>query len=287
MKTSLKKQFYQILSCCFFSILGMQIKLLSGATNVETIVFFRSLFGLLVLIIIIILRYLKDNQNLLKTQDFLIQLLRGVFGTFGMFFGYKSITLIPLAQASTISYIKVFFVAFLAYIFLKEKIKYQIIFCSIIGFVGIFFITNPDNFMSFKGSFYATISALFVAAGIISVSFLSKKNAPMTILFYNSLFASIISCIIFYGEIQLSSNINVLQSLILITLTALLGQYFNAISYKDTQANVIVLFGYSRILFSFILGFLFLNEQLGLNFFLGFILILLSTGFVSIFSRKN
>ena len=287
MKTSLKKQFYQILSCCFFSILGMQIKLLSGATNVETIVFFRSLFGLLVLVIIIILRYLKDNQNLLKTQDFLIQFLRGVFGTFGMFFGYKSLTLIPLAQASTISYIKVFFVAFLAYIFLKEKIKSQIIFCSIIGFVGIFFITNPDNFMSFKGSFYATISALFVAAGIISVSFLSKKNAPMTILFYNSLFASIISCIIFYGEIQLPSNSNVLQSLILITLTALLGQYFNTISYKDTQANVIVLFGYSRILFSFVLGFFFLNEQLGLNFFLGFILILLSTGFVSIFSRKN
>ena len=287
MKTSLKKQFYQILSCCFFSILGMQIKLLSGAINVETIVFFRSLFGLLVLVIIIILRYLKDNQNLLKTQDFLIQLLRGVFGTFGMFFGYKSITLIPLAQASTISYIKVFFVAFLAYIFLKEKIKYQIIFCSIIGFVGIFFITNPDNFMSFKGSFYATISALFVAAGIISVSFLSKKNSPMTILFYNSLFASIISCVIFYGEIQLLGNMNVLQSLILITLTALLGQYFNAISYKDTQANVIVLFGYSRILFSFILGFFFLNEQLGLNFFLGFILILLSTGFVSIFSRKK
>ena len=287
MKTSLKKQFYQILSCCFFSILGMQIKLLSGAANVETIVFFRSLFGLLVLIIIIILRYLKDNQNLLKTQDFLIQLLRGVFGTFGMFFGYKSITLIPLAQASTISYIKVFFVAFLAYIFLKEKIKSQIIFCSIIGFIGIFFITNPDNFMSFKGSFYATISALFVAAGIISVSFLSKKNAPVTILFYNSLFASIISCVIFNGEIQLVSNINVLQSLILITLTALLGQYFNTISYKDTQANVIVLFGYSRILFSFILGFFFLNEQLELNFFLGFILILLSTGFVSIFSRKN
>ena len=287
MKTSLKKQFYQILSCCFFSILGMQIKLLSGAINVETIVFFRSLFGLLVLIIIIILRYLKDNQNLLKTQDFLIQLLRGVFGTFGMFFGYKSITLIPLAQASTISYIKVFFVAFLAYIFLKEKIKYQIVFCSIIGFVGIFFITNPDNFMSFKGSFYATISALFVAAGIISVSFLSKKNAPVTILFYNSLFASIISCVIFNGEIQLVSNINVLQSLILITLTALLGQYFNAISYKDTQANVIVLFGYSRILFSFTLGFFFLDEQLGLNFFIGLILILLSTGFVSIFSRKN
>ena len=141
--------------------------------------------------------------------------------------------------------------------------------------------------MGFKGSFYAAVSALFVAAGIISVSFLSKKNAPMTILFYNSLFASIISYVIFYGEIQLLSNINVLQSLILITLTALLGQYFNAISYKDTQANVIVLFGYSRILFSFILGFLFLNEQLGLNFFLGFILILLSTGFVSIFSRKN
>ena len=287
MKTSLKQQFYQVLSCCCFSILGMQIKLLSETTNVETIVFFRSLFGLLVLVMIIMFRYLKDNLNFLKTQDFFIQFLRGIFGTFGMFFGYKSLTLIPLAQASTISYIKVFFVAFLAFIFLKEKIKSQIIFCSIIGFVGVFFITNPEHFKSFKGSFYASISALFVAAGIISVSFLSKKNAPVTILFYNSLFASVISYIIFYEEIQLLRNTDVLESLILITLTALLGQYFNTISYKNTQANIIVLFGYSRILFSFILGFFFLNEQLELNFLLGFILILLSTGFVSIFSRKN
>lgn len=287
MKTSLKQQFYQVLSCCCFSILGLQIKLLSETTNVETIVFFRSSFGLLVLAMIIIFRYLKNNLNLLKTQDFSIQFLRGIFGTFGMFFGYKSLTLIPLAQASTISYIKVFFVAFLAFIFLKEKIKSQIIFCSIIGFVGVFFITNPEHFMSFKGSFYASISALFVAAGIISVSFLSKKNAPVTILFYNSLFATVISYIIFYEEVQLLRDTDVLQSLILITLTALLGQYFNTISYKNTEANIIVLFGYSRILFSFILGFFFLNEQLELNFLLGFILILLSTGFVSIFSRKN
>lgn len=287
MENSYKQQFYQTVSCIFFSTLGMQIKLLSEIINVETIVFFRSLFGLLVLVLIIFFRYLKDNLNLLKTKDFSIQFLRAVFGTFGMFFGYKSLTLIPLAQASTISYIKVFFVSFLAYLFLKEKIKFQIIFCSIIGFVGIFIITNPEHFISFKGSLYATTSALFVAAGIISISFLSKKNAPVTILFYHSLFASIISYFIFYQEIQQLRNINELQSLILITITALLGQYFNALSYKNTQANVIVLFGYSRILFSFIFGFFFLNEQLGLNFFLGFILILLSTGFVSVFSKKH
>ncbi len=267
MKMVFKQQFYQVLSCFFFSTLGMQIKLLSEIITIETIVFFRSLFGSLILVLIIFFRYSKYKLNLFKTKDFLVQFLRAVFGTFGMFFGYKSLTLIPLAQASTISYIKVFFVAFLAYIFLKEKIKFKVFVCSVIGIFGIFVINNPEHFMSFKGNLYATISALFVAAGIISVSFLSKKNAPTTILFYHSFFASIISYVIFFNEIQLLSNMYLLQSLILITLTALLGQYFNALSYKNAQANIIVLFGYSRILFSFILGFFFLNEQLGLNFF--------------------
>tara|TARA_B100000989_G_C19483894_1_gene446480 strand:- start:14 stop:877 length:864 start_codon:yes stop_codon:yes gene_type:complete len=286
MKISFKRQFYQVLSCFFFSTLGMQIKFLSATTNIETIVFFRSLFGLLILVALIFFRYSRDKLNLFKTKDFFVQFLRAVFGTFGMFFGYKSLTLIPLAQASTISYIKVFFVAFLAYVFLKEKIRFQVFLCSIIGFLGIFIITSPEQFLSFKGSLYATISALFVAAGIIAVSFLSKKNAPTTILFYHSLFASVISCAVFFREIQFLINIFVFKYLILITLTALLGQYFNALSYKNTEANIIVLFGYSRILFSFVLGFFFLNEKLGLNFFLGFILILLSTGFVSIFLKK-
>lgn len=68
-----------------------------------------------------------------------------------------------------------------------------------------------------------------------------------------------------------------LISLVIITLTALVGQYFNASSYRDSEANVVVLFGYARIVFAIIIGFLIFDENIGLNFLIGLILIIFSS----------
>ena len=43
----------QVLSCIFFALLGLQVKLLLDDLNAETIVFFRSFLGFLVMMILI------------------------------------------------------------------------------------------------------------------------------------------------------------------------------------------------------------------------------------------
>lgn len=265
----------QILSSFIFAILGMQIKLLSDVLSIETIVFYRCFLGTIVLLILIIIRNKKKKKNFLKTTNWSIQILRACFGTLAMYFGYSALTMIALAEASTLSFTKVFFVSFLAYFFLKEKIRHQIIYLSIIGFIGIYIMIDPQEFGSITGSSLALISAFFVAAGIISVSFLAQTNNTITILFYHSFFSTILCMIFFYIKIDILVTESFF-SLVIITLTALVGQYFNASSYRDSEANIVVLFGYARIVFAIIIGFLIFNENIGVNFLMGLTLITFS-----------
>ena len=59
--------FYQIISCFFFALLGLQIKLQLQESSIEDIVFHRSLFKTLILFFFVIFR--KDNiKNVFKTK---------------------------------------------------------------------------------------------------------------------------------------------------------------------------------------------------------------------------
>ena len=55
----------QIISCIFFSLLGFQVKLLSEQLNIETIVFFRSLIGLIIILAVslILKKALKSSER--------------------------------------------------------------------------------------------------------------------------------------------------------------------------------------------------------------------------------
>ena len=71
----------------------------------------------------------------------------------------------------------------------------------------------------------------------------------------------------------------------MITVTAVIGQYFNTESYKDNPTHKVMILSYSRIIFSTALGFFLLNESLSILNILGIIIIVL-TSFV-LTKKKN
>ena len=90
----------------------------------------------------------------------------------------------------------------------------------------------------------------------------------------------------FYENITFKIS-SYLIPVIFLTLTAIIGQYFNTESYKNNKANIIVIASYSRIIFSTFLGFIFLNEDLRLLTLFGIIVVIISTFFVQNDSKKN
>ena len=270
--------FYQIISCFFFALLGLQIKLQLKESSIEDIVFHRSLFGTLILLFFLIFR--KGNiKEVFKTKNFNIHLIRSIFGILAMFFGYKSLIYLSLAQASTIGFTKVFFTCIISSIIFMEKIRISIFFSIIFGFLGIFLITNPDQINSKLGLYMSLFSALCVSGGIISISYLSKKDKTITILLYHSIMSTIIFFTIFNDKINLTLS-DITIKYILLTFTALAGQFFNTESYKNDKTQKVVILSYSRIIFSTIFGFFFFNDKISLINLFGVFIVILTTFFV-------
>lgn len=268
----------QILSSLFFSILGMEIKFFSNEINIESIVFYRCLFGFLVISCVILIN--TNRFSLLKTENFKIHFLRAIFGTGAMLFGYSALKYVPLAQATAIGFVKIFFVIILATLFLKEKLKKSNLLLAIFGFLGVYLSVNPDSLNNLYGSFLCLIASAFVAGGIISISFLSKREETLSILFYNSFLSALITLMIFNNSIKLLTLTNY-YGILIICITALSGQFFNIFSYREGKTSRIVIIGYIRILFSFLLGFFILGEKLDTIQILGLLIIILTTLFTA------
>ena len=279
----MKKAIFQIISCFFFALLGLQIKKFSSNTNIESIVFFRSLLGSIIIITFVILFKRKDISSFTGIQNFRIFILRSIFGTCAMYFGYKALTYISLSQATTIGFTKVFFTVILSSIFLNEKIGNKNIVFVLIGFLGVYLIADPGYKDINIGIYLSIFSAFAVSGGIISIVFLTKKENTLKILFLNSLISAFIYAIIFFDKISIDLNISS-WFFVSITCTALLGQYFNTESYKHENASRIILMSYSRIIFASVFGYSFLNENLSFNDLLGFFIIVITTIIVS---KKN
>ena len=119
-------------------------------------------------------------------------------------------------------------------------------------------------------------SALCVSGGIISISYLSKREETKIILFYHSLISTVIFFILFLKKINFEINQNLVNFFIL-TITALIGQYFNTESYKESETKNIVILSYTRIIFSVIFGYIFFEENLTSLNILGIIVVIISS----------
>ena len=156
----------------------------------------------------------------------------------------------------------------------------------IIGFFGVYLIADPKNLENNLGIYLNLLSALAVSCGILSLVYLSRRESTLGILFYNSFISSIIYTGLFYQNIDYELA-KVLWPCLLLTFTAILGQYFNTESYKYHETSKIVLISYSRILFAVIFGFLFLDELLTIKDIVGFFIIVTTSILVSKIKNKR
>ena len=269
--------FFQLLSCFFFSLLGLQIKFSADHNSIETIVFYRSLIGTIVLYCLFI--FYKKKLTIIANKNIKFHILRSFFGVLAMYFGYKALTLIPLSLASTIGFTKVFFASLMSWLILKEKPKFKNFSLVLLGFSGVYLITLPSTVSEIDGVILSLVSSIFVSGGIIVVSYLTKKETTMNILIFHSAISSILTFLIFFDGISLDIK-GSFYSLFFLTITALIGQYFNIESYRNEKASSVILVSYTRIIFSTALGFFFFNEKVSFTALSGILIIIVTTFFV-------
>ncbi|MBC8513004.1 MAG: DMT family transporter [Candidatus Thioglobus sp.] len=168
---------FNILSIVFFSIMVIFIRKASENLHILEVVFFRNLLAFIVMLPLLT----STGLAAIKMNNTKLFLMRGFFGAIGMLAGFTCLTLIPLAQATAISFSKPIFITIGAAIFLGEIIKARRIAAIIIGIIGMLVIVQPGvNSLSF-GIMLAIIAALAHSVNALIVKKLTLTDSPQAI----------------------------------------------------------------------------------------------------------
>ena len=156
------------------------IRKASENIHVLEVVFFRNLLAFIVM-----LPLLKSTGlAAIKMNNTSLFFMRGFVGAIGMIAGFTCLTLIPLAQATAISFSQPLLITIGATIFLGEIIKARRIAAIIVGIIGMLIIVQP-GFISFSfGIMLAIISALALSVNALIVKKLTITDTPQTIIIW-------------------------------------------------------------------------------------------------------
>ena len=163
-----------------FTGMGIFIKLAAQHVHVMEIVFFRNLLG--VLIIGPFLFRTGISQIRMNRPELFLG--RAAINFIGMFCGFTSVTLIPLAENTALSFTSPIFVTIGAVIFLGEVIRLRRIMAILIGFAGALVILQPGFSEVSLGACLALASALSIAMAVLLVKKMTATETSMSIVFW-------------------------------------------------------------------------------------------------------
>ena len=156
------------------------IRKASENLHVLEVVFFRNLLAFIVMLPLL----RSSGLAAIKMNNTRLFFMRGFVGAIGMIAGFTCLTLIPLAQATAISFSQPLFITIGATLFLGEIIKTRRIAAIIVGVIGMLIIVQP-GFNSFSfGIMLAIISALALSVNALIVKKLTITDSPQAIIMW-------------------------------------------------------------------------------------------------------
>ncbi len=241
---------FLIASAFGFAMMSAFIKLAGDLPSFQK-TFFRNIVSVIVAFTMLVKHKgsffgKRENQKLL--------LARSTFGTIGILCNYYAIDRLVLSDANMLNKISPFFVIIFSAIFLKEKVKPKELIAVLVAFCGVLFVIKPRFSLEMVPAIAGVAGGLSAAAAYTCVRALNNKEKPDTIVFYFSLFSSIVTfplMIISYHSMTWMQ----LAYLILAGVFASIGQFGVTFAYKYAPAKQISIFDYSNIIFSAIISF--------------------------------
>lgn len=240
---------------------GMVIKHLHGGVSNEQTVFFRNLFGL-----VLMLPWLwrSGGVQALKTSCLHLHFVRALTGVIAMSCMYYAWAHLPLAEAALLKQTMPFFVPIVAFFWVKERLSWHAVAAILLGFAGVVLVLNPTQE---AGVFNVAVLAALAGAVLggstkVSIRRMRSGEEPARrVVFYFALFASLLSLVPAVLNWQPLHGAE-LGWLILLGAFATLAQLLLTAAYGHAPAGQLGPFSYSSVVSAALLGWLLWDETL-------------------------
>lgn len=258
---------FKLISAVLFAVMSALVRELGPVVPLGQIVFFRSAFAIVPVVLIYAVR--GELMSAVRTKRPLGQLGRGTLSTFGMFTNFGALTRLPLADATAISFASPLITVALAALILKERVRIYRWSAVAVGFVGVIIMLIPQ----FDIGHYASIGASAAAVGSLLAIAGSISNAATIIQTRRLTQSETTPCIVFYfslicaiaGAVTLpfawySPTTSELAGLIAMGFLGGVAHIFLTESYRRASASVVAPFDYTAMLWALLLGWWLFGE---------------------------
>jgi drug/metabolite transporter (DMT)-like permease len=269
---------WMLVAGLLFASMGVLIKFSSAHFSSNEIVFYRSFFGLL--LVVAMLFKLRVSHI---TSHWRSHLWRSLSGTIAMMLFFYCITTLPLATAITLNYTSSLFLTVLTLIVFKDRFHLPVNICLGLGFCGVVLLLHPTfEREQFVSGLMGLASGFLGAVALLNVRQLGQLGEPaVRVVFYLNLVATLMSGVwMMRGEVH-HVSIGNLPLLMGIGASATLAQLALTRAYSTGHTQVVSSLSFSTIAFASLFGLLFWNENLPLSGWLGIALII-SSGVLSL-----
>jgi drug/metabolite transporter (DMT)-like permease len=255
----------KLISALFFTFMAAGIKSISTRYPTGEIVFIRSFFAMIPLLIWLAWR--SELPAALKTNNLRHHLKRGAMGAAGMFCGFAALRYLPLSEAVAISFTAPLALVVLAALVLKERVRVYRWSAVTIGFVGVLIMLSPHLGMGAHpiggdaaiGAAIGLAGAFLSAFSAIEVRLLTRTERTGAIVFYFMMLTSLLGL----STIVLGWTMPGLQDgllLVVIGILGGLGQILVVQAYRYGDASLIAPFEYSTMLWAIAIGWFWFGE---------------------------
>lgn len=198
---------------------------------------------------------------------------RSVFGFIGVAGYFYATTNMNVADASLLHRSSPFFVIVFSAMFLKNRLTRVQVGALLLAFAGSVLVINPSFNVNILPALVGVLSAAGAGAAYVIINYLKGKEHNATIVFCFSLVSCLLS-LVMSGSSFIFPNAVQWLLLLGIGVFAGIGQVALTQAYKMTNPGEVSIINYSGIIFSAILGFVFLDERISARSYLGIALIL-------------
>ncbi len=281
----------KIVSVLVFVGMQTSIKLAGDGVPAGEIVFFRSFFALVP--VVIYLAWLGDLATALRTDDPVGHVWRGLIGTTSMGFGFFALTRLPYPEWITLSYGAPLLTVVFAAVFLRERVRLHRWSAVLVGLLGIAVVSLPnltilstgvDDYQSI-GILASLASAAMSAVAMIQIRRLTRTEKTATIVVYFSLTSSAIALLTLpFGWVWPSPA----QAgfLMLAGICGGVGQLLLTACYRYADASTIAPFEYTSLLIAVAISYLLFDEVVAATTLVGGLIVVGAGVYIIVRERR-
>lgn len=267
-------------SAIAFSLMAVCVKFVTETLPPFEIVFFRSFFGMLM-----VLPFIFQKKASLWGHEHLKLVARGVSGCLALLLHFYTIAKLELGIAVMLNYTAPIFAVIFAVFLLEERPGILVWILILISFFGVILLNSNAGMIWRPEVWLALLSSVFAAMAYVSIRTIKHRESPLTVIFYFTL-VSTLGSLFFINEWKWP-NLGGWFWIAGVVIFSFYGQLWMTTSLRRAPSYLVTPFQYLHPVLSFGYGWLLWGNPVTWQIILGVFLIVSSGSLISFFGTKG